>query len=282
MCRLAAAALVPALLLAGPAAAQTAPPPPAAAAPAAASSGSWLPLAAGIGAIVGVVSFNVLALGLPALPGGMAASAPAVAAEFSVAMSRVYATASAIAGGLMANWAYESATGPDRRERASWWPVDPQLLAIGAGAIVGAVGFNLFTAPLGTVPLAGAPLAAVPTETALGSRILAGLSGAAGAIGATAIYDWVTGEATDYAHAAALAAGALGGIAIGNVLQGSLGTLPYYAGAGEVAATASAMASAAAQASSRVYVIASGVFGAWTADYLWRRNHPPAMPSTPR
>ncbi|MCC7272366.1 MAG: hypothetical protein IT561_06835 [Alphaproteobacteria bacterium] len=114
--------------------------------------------------------------------------------------------------------------------------------------------------------------------TALGSRLLAGVSIAAGAIGATAAYDWVTGHVSDYGHAATLAAGALGGIAVGNLLTGGLGTLPYYAGAGEAAATAGTMASAAAQAASRIYVVASGVLGAWAADFTWRLGDLPPVP----
>ncbi len=88
---LTAAVVAPSLVLAGPVAAQTALPPPA---PPVADAAPGLPLVAGIGAIAGVIGFNVLALGLPALPG--IAAAPVVAAEMSVAMSRVYATVSAV------------------------------------------------------------------------------------------------------------------------------------------------------------------------------------------
>jgi hypothetical protein len=58
------------------------------------------PIVVGLGAIAGVLIFNVAALGVEALPGGMAYAAGAnVPAEMSVAMSRVYATASAVVGG---------------------------------------------------------------------------------------------------------------------------------------------------------------------------------------
>lgn len=58
------------------------------------------PIAIGLGAIAGVVVFNVAALGIEALPGGLGYAAGAtVPAEMSVAMSRVYATASAVVGG---------------------------------------------------------------------------------------------------------------------------------------------------------------------------------------
>ena len=57
------------------------------------------PIVVGLGAIAGVVAFNVLALGVEALPGGMAYAAGAtVPAEMSVAMSRVYATTAAVVG----------------------------------------------------------------------------------------------------------------------------------------------------------------------------------------
>jgi len=58
------------------------------------------PIVVGLGAIAGVVVFNVAALGVEALPGGLGYAAGAtVPAEMSVAMSRVYATASAVVGG---------------------------------------------------------------------------------------------------------------------------------------------------------------------------------------
>jgi hypothetical protein len=66
-----------------------------------------LPVMIGLGAIAGVVGFNVLALGVEALPGGLAYGAGAtVPAEMSVAMSRVYAVTSAVLGGWAANYLY--------------------------------------------------------------------------------------------------------------------------------------------------------------------------------
>jgi len=65
------------------------------------------PIVVGLGAIAGVVIFNVAVLGVEALPGGLAYGAGAtVPAEMSVAMSRVYATTSAVVGGLIAYYAY--------------------------------------------------------------------------------------------------------------------------------------------------------------------------------
>ncbi|NYZ17266.1 hypothetical protein HL658_32375 [Azospirillum sp. RWY-5-1] len=150
--------------------------------------------------------------------------------------------------------------------------VDPRLLVAGAGAVMGILAFNILSAPLGTVPLAGAALAPVPVDIALGSRLIAAMSGAAGAAAAAVAWDQATGEQHDYGRILALSAGALGGVAIGNMLYGPLGTLPYYAGSGVAAGEGAGLASSAAQAASRVYVIASGVLGAWVADYLYGVN----------
>lgn len=158
------------------------------------------------------------------------------------------------------------------------WPVDRRLLAIGAGAVVAVVAFNVLAAPLGTVPLAGAALAPVPYSVALGSRLIAVTTAGAGALAATFAYDKVTGHQSDYAYLLSLGAGALAGVAIGNFLTaGTFGMPPYYAGAG-LADAAGAMTSAAAQAASRVYVIGSGVIGAWVADWLYRRSDMPPGP----
>jgi hypothetical protein len=79
---------------------------PAPAAPASAPA-DMRPLVIGVGAVAGVVAFNVLALGVEALPGGLAYGADAVVpAEMSVAMSRVYATTSAVIGGWIAYYGF--------------------------------------------------------------------------------------------------------------------------------------------------------------------------------
>lgn len=57
-----------------------------------------------------------------------------------------------------------------------------RLLAAGAGAILGILFFNIVTQPFGTVPWAIAPLAPNPKDLAVGSRILAALTGGTGAI----------------------------------------------------------------------------------------------------
>lgn len=149
--------------------------------------------------------------------------------------------------------------------------VDPRLLAVGAGAVVGIVAFNVLSVPFGAVPLAGGALEAVPYSIALGSRVLAAAAAGVGALGATWAYDAWNGTKSDYRYLVTLGAGALAGVGLGNYLaSGSIGTLPYYAGAG-VAEAGGALASSGAQAASRVYVIGSGVLGAWAGDILY--NH---------
>ena len=152
------------------------------------------------------------------------------------------------------------------------WVVDKRLLAVGAGAVVGIVSFNILAAPLGTVPLAGGALEAVPQSVALGSRLIAATSIAVGALGANWLYDRWTGTQSNYSYLLSLGAGALAGVAIGNYLgAGVFGSPPYYVGAG-LAEAGGVMSSAAAQAASRVYVVGSAVLGAWVADYIYRRH----------
>jgi hypothetical protein len=165
----------------------------------------------------------------------------------------------------------QSVAATNSSPKASTWPVDTRLLAVGAGAVVGVVAFNLLTVPLGVVPLAGGALAAVPYSAALRSRLIAVASAGAGALGATWLYDRWTGQQSDYAYLATLGAGAVAGVVACNYLaMGTLGAPPYYVGAG-VANAAGALASPAAQAASRVYVVGSAVLGAWAADWLYRR-----------
>lgn len=226
--------------------------------------------AVGLGAIAGIVGFNLLALGPGALPGGIAyASGAIVPAEASVAMSRVYAVTSAVAGGLGADYLYSNVDQASRDAMTEKSPVNPRLLAIGTGAIAGITAFNLLSQPFGTVPFAGGTLAPVPTDIALGSRVVAGVSGGAGAIAAAKAHDAVTGDTHDNGQILTLAAGALGGIAAGNMISGWTGTLPLSAAATETAAASGVFSGAAAQAVSRIYVITAGVMGAWAADALY-------------
>lgn len=64
-----------------------------------------------------------------------------------------------------------------------------RLLAVGAGAIIGIVTFNMLTYPLGSVPFVAAPLDPTPVEIALGSRVLATLTAGATALIAHYLYE---------------------------------------------------------------------------------------------
>ena len=251
--------------------AQSAAPTGEATAPSPHDSDRLIPIVVGIGAVAGVVAFNVLALGVGALPGGFAYGAGAVVpAEMSVAISRVYAVASAVGGSWIAYYLYAPSAAADPGA-----PVNARLAAVGAGAVLGVFAFNLFADPLGTVPLAGGPLAPVPFATALGSRLIAGVTAATGAVAAAWVYGQAVGQPIDLGYWTSLAAGALGGVAVGNLLTGgSLGVLPYYVGAG--VETAGAAASTSFQATSRVIVVGAGVFGTWAAD--WWYGHQTAAP----
>jgi hypothetical protein len=151
-------------------------------------------------------------------------------------------------------------------------PVDSRLALLGAGAILGVAAFGLITWPLGAAPLAGGTLAPVPVAVSLGSRLIAAAAAAAGGLGATWLYAKATGRPVDMAYGETLAVGALGGVVVGNLLNGGLGTIPYYAGIGT--ATAGELGSTAFQAASRIYVVTSGVFGAWAADWWYRSQQP--------
>ena len=66
--------------------------------------------------------------------------------------------------------------------------VNHRLLAVGAGAIVGIVVFNMLVYPLSSMPVVTGPLAATPVEAAFGSRFLAAIVGGAAALGAHYLY----------------------------------------------------------------------------------------------
>jgi predicted histidine transporter YuiF (NhaC family) len=67
--------------------------------------------------------------------------------------------------------------------------VNHRLLAVGAGAIIGIVVFNMLTAHLGSVPFVAAPLDPTPKDIALGSRVLATIVGGTGALIAHYLYE---------------------------------------------------------------------------------------------
>lgn len=187
-------------------------------------------------------------------------------------------TSSALAAGLLGVSllvpSLASADTVAAKPAASAGTVDPGLLAVGAGAVVGIVAFNVLTGPLGAVPLAGGALEAVPYSIALGSRTIAAVSAGVGALAATWAYDAWNGTKTNYLYLTSLGAGALAGVLAGNFLAiGAFGSPPLYLGAAaEAEAAGGAFASSGAQAASRVYVIGSGVLGAWVADYIWHRE----------
>ena len=143
-----------------------------------------------------------------------------------------------------------------------------QLLIVGAGAVTGVLAFNLLTAPLGTVPFAGGALEAVPQDVMLGSRMVAVATAGAGALAGTWLYDQWTGGQSDFGLLGALLGGAAVGVAAGSYLMaGSIGTLPVSA-TNEVVGT---MATSAAQAASRVYVVGCGVVGSLVGGWLYGR-----------
>lgn len=154
---------------------------------------------------------------------------------------------------------------------------DHRLLAVGAGAIVGVVTFNMLTYPLSSVPFVAGTLAGTPMDIALGSRLLAALAAGGSALAAHYLYvQTADGPAaqtpnqtlptqSDPLYPLVLATGALVGIAAVNVLTYGLGTLPL---AVSIETTAPIISPAAA-AASRIFIVTSGVFGAWIADALY-------------
>ena len=214
----------------------------------------------GLGAIAGVVAFNAATLGVVSLPGGsLVTGAVVLPAEAAVALSRVYAVSTAVAGAWVADCLYPGTSTTER------------LVTAGTGAILGITAFNVLTAPIGIVPWAGAIIDPIPTATMLGSRLLAAGSAGAGAVGATWLYGKMSGQAVDMGYALTLAGGALAGVAAGNVLtMGALGAPPYYAGAG-LAQAGGAIASASASTASRIWAMGTGVAGALVADRWYRK-----------
>jgi hypothetical protein len=78
-------------------------------------------LAVGLGAIAGVVAFNLATGGMASIP-MMASAGGASAVESTVAVSRVYAVSSAVVGGLAGDYAY-------RRYRSGSIPSVPAEVA---------------------------------------------------------------------------------------------------------------------------------------------------------
>jgi len=262
------------LALAAPARAQT----PAKSQPVLASPDAGFdmrPIVVGLGAVAGLVAFNVLALGPGALPGGLAYGAGAIVpAEMSVAISRVYAGSSAVLGSLVAHYKFAGGTSPDQFGGSAPHEnsVSDELLTLSIGAVAGVTAFNIASTPFGIVPLAGGALAPVTESVALGSRLIAVSAMSAGALGTTWLYDRWAGTQSDYQYLATLAAGAIAGVATFNFIgSGTVGIPPYYVGAG-AANAAGELATSAVQAGSRVYVVGSAAIGAWLADHYYRHH----------
>lgn len=78
--------------------------------------------------------------------------------------------------------------------------------------------------------------------------------------------DLIESEPPDQVYPFVLAAGALAGVMTVNWLTYNVGKLPLYVGV----ETLSPPVSPAAAAASRIFVITSGVLGAWIADVLYR------------
>jgi len=222
----------------------------------------------GLGAVAGVVAFNAIALGPGAFPGGLAYAAGAtVPAEMAVAINRIYAVGSGVAGGWFGEYYYAL--------HAQEPTLSGRLASAGAGAVVGVVAFGLLAGPYGPVPFAGgAGLEALPSPTMVGSRLIAVTTAGLGALAATWMHDDYTGEHVDPAYALSLFGGALLGVAAGNLLfAGELGVPPYYVGAG-MASAGSEIAASTASAASRAFAVTTGVAGALAAHWLYSADVP--------
>ena len=215
----------------------------------------------GVGAVAGVVAFNAAALGAGAFPGGWAYAAGAtVPAEMAVAINRLYAVVSAVAGGSLGEYLYGS--------QAQAPTTDGRVLSAAVGAIASVSAFGLLTTPLGAAPFAGATLEAIPVSTMVGSRLIAVTTAGLGALAANFAYDQSTGERMDPVYALSLFAGALIGVAAGNLLlAGELGAPPYYVGAG-AASAGGELATVMMSAASRAVAVTTGVVGALAAHWL--------------
>jgi len=242
---------------------------PPAASPAARAGIPPATIAAGLGAIAGVVAVNAAMLGLGAFPGGLAYAAGAtVPAEMAVAINRVHTVVSAVGGAWFAEYLYAG----QQTTPVQGWSTNRALVAA-AGAVGGIVTFGLVTGPLVSTPFAGGAVAAVPLSVVAGSRILAAASAGIGALGSTWLYSRLANEQIDMGAAVSTAAGALGGVALGNLLiSGQFGVIPYYVGAG-AAEVGSGLATTAVTAASRVYAVVFGAAGA-LAGYGWYQSAP--------
>jgi hypothetical protein len=129
------------------------------------------------------------------------------------------------------------------------WQLSPELLAQGAGALVGFGVYSLFVAPQVTV--------AEGVVAVLGGRLVAATLAGAGAMAGTFVYDHWAGQPLDYAYFWHRG-GFVGGVAVGIGVFGLLG-YPIDGGASWLG-----------WAANRATILGSGVLGAWAAD-LWHQ-----------
>jgi hypothetical protein len=135
----------------------------------------------------------------------------------------------------------------NRLAAADSWSLSPELLAQGAGALVGFGVYSLFVAPQVTV--AGGVVAV------LGGRLVAATLAGAGAMAGTFVYDRWAGLPLDYAYFWHRG-GFIGGVAAGIAAFGLLG-YPIEGGASWLG-----------WAANRASILGSGLMGAWAADSL--------------
>jgi hypothetical protein len=127
------------------------------------------------------------------------------------------------------------------------WNISPELLAQGAGALVGFGVFSLFVAPQVTV--------AEGVVAVLGGRLVAATLAGAGAMAGIFVYDRWAGQPLDYAYFWHRG-GFIGGVAAGIAAFGLLG-YPIDGGTSWLG-----------WAANRATILGSGLIGAWAAD-LW-------------
>jgi hypothetical protein len=129
------------------------------------------------------------------------------------------------------------------------WQISLELLAQGAGALVGFGIFSLFVAPQVTV--------AEGVVAVLGGRLVAATLAGAGAMAGTFVYDRWAGQPLDYAYFWHRG-GFIGGVAAGIAAFGLLG-YPIDGGASWLG-----------WAANRASILGSGLMGAWAADHWYQ------------
>jgi len=137
---------------------------------------------------------------------------------------------------------------PAPSEASHAWRPSPEVLAQGAGALIGLGVFSLFVAPEALGGVAGL----------LGGRLMGATAAGMGAVAGTFAYDVWTGQPLQYAYfwyRGGFIAGLAGGIA-------AFGVLGYPGGGGTTWLGWTA---------NRAALIGTGMIGAWAADH-WYHN----------